>query len=198
MTDCQIQDALLETGRVIASGAGTNSPITIRDMRATDFDRGFLTALGALKPAGLTEKQARRIFRLRKEAGTRTFVAVIDNRIVGTASLMTEQKFIHSGGIVGHIEDVAVHSAYQRHGIGSKLIEHALQVCRDIGAYKVILDCEDDVVPFYEKQGFHHWEQAMRVDLLSRPTRAQIRDAESQQATASINESGDCVYRKAS
>ena len=140
-------------------------PFTIRLMDATDLRRGFLTALGALKPAELTDEQALEIFRRRMRSRVRTYVALIDNRVAGTASLIIEPKFIHNGGIVGHIEDVAVHVAYQHHGIGAAIINHLLQVCRDAGCYKVILDCEDDVAPFYEKLGFHRWEQAMRVDL---------------------------------
>lgn len=147
-----------------------------RDLDIPEFDptssnpltkSGFLTALSALTPTGLTKKQAMRILRLRKLPGMPAFVALVGNRVVGTASLIVEPKFIHNGGIVGHIEDVAVHSDYQGHGIGSALIEHVLQVCRDTQAYKVILDCEDDVVAFYEKRGFHGWEQSMRLNLFN-------------------------------
>jgi len=127
-------------------------------MDATDLRRGFLTALGALKPAELTDDQAIEIFRRRMRARIKTYVALIDNRVAGTASLIIEPKFIHNGGIAGHV-------AYQHHGVGAAIINHLLQVCREEGCYKVILDCEDSVAPFYEKLGFHRWEQAMRVDL---------------------------------
>lgn len=134
-------------------------------MEAADLRRGFLEALSALKPADLTEDDALEVFRQRAITGIRTYVALIDNRVVGTASLLIEPKFIHRGGIVGHIEDVAVHVGDQHHGVGAALVQHLMEICRDEKCYKVILDCEDDVMPFYEKLGFRHWENAMRVDL---------------------------------
>jgi glucosamine-phosphate N-acetyltransferase len=95
----------------------------------------------------------------------RTYVALLDDRVAGTASLFIEPKFIHNGGSVGHIEDVAVHVAYQHHGVGASLVKYLLDVCREMGCYKVILDCEDHVIPFYEHLGFRRWEIAMRADL---------------------------------
>ena len=140
-------------------------------MDATDLNRGFLEALSALKPVELTEQQAIDVYRERLKSRIRTYVAMIDGRIAGTASVFIEPKFIHSGGVVGHIEDVAVHPGFQNHGIGRSLVEHLLEECRRFRCYKVILDCAEGVIPFYEKLGFHKWERAMRIDLLIRRCR---------------------------
>ncbi|MDZ4684161.1 MAG: GNAT family N-acetyltransferase [Planctomycetaceae bacterium] len=139
--------------------------ITIRPMYATDLRRGFLPCLASLKPCELTDEQAIEVFRQRMRQKIRTYVALLDGRIVGTATLLIEPKFIHSGGVVGHIEDVAVHQAYQAHGVGALLVKHVLEECRAAKCYKVILDCAEKVIPFYEKLGFHKWERAMRIDL---------------------------------
>jgi len=139
--------------------------LTIRLMDATDLKRGFLEALNALRPVELTMEQAIDVYRLRLKSRVRTYVALLDGRIAGTASVFIEPKFIHSGGIVGHIEDVAVHPGFQKHGIGRKLVEFLLDECRRLNCYKVILDCAEAVIPFYEKLGFHRWERAMRIDL---------------------------------
>ena len=141
------------------------SQMTIRLMDATDLDRGFLEALGALRPVELTEQQAIDVYRERLKFKIRTYVAIIDDRIAGTAAVIIEPKFIHSAGVVGHIEDVAVHPAFQKHGVGRALVEHMLDVCREFHCYKVILDCAEAVIPFYERLGFHRWERAMRIDL---------------------------------
>lgn len=144
----------------------TNSqPMTIRLMDATDLDRGFLAALSALKPVELTPQQAVEVYRHRLKSRIRTYVAEIDGKIAGTASVFIEPKFIHAGGVVGHIEDVAVNPEFQKHGIGRALVEHLLDECRQLNCYKVILDCAEGVIPFYEKLGFHKWERAMRIDL---------------------------------
>lgn len=158
-------DSPLTTANTRATMTNDALPLTIRLMDATDLRRGFLAALGALKPAELTDEQAIEVFQLRMRWRVRTYVALLDDRVAGTASLLIEPKFIHNGGIVGHIEDVAVHVAYQHHGVGAALVQHLLDVCREYGCYKVILDCEDDVAPFYERLGFHRWEEAMRIDL---------------------------------
>jgi glucosamine-phosphate N-acetyltransferase len=139
--------------------------LTIRLMFATDLQRGFLATLASLKPCDLTEEEAVEVFRKRMRQKIQTYVALMEGRVVGTASLIIEPKFINHGGVVGHIEDVAVHQAYQHHGVGGQLVRHLLDVSRQQGCYKVILDCADDVIPFYEKLGFHRWEQAMRYDI---------------------------------
>ncbi|MDX1967708.1 MAG: GNAT family N-acetyltransferase [Planctomycetaceae bacterium] len=142
-----------------------SAELTIRLMYATDLRRGFLATLASLKPCELTDEEAIAVFRKRMRQKILTYVAMLDDRVVGTASLIIEPKFINSGGVVGHIEDVAVHQAYQQHGVGGRLIRHLLDVSRERGCYKVILDCAEDVIPFYEKLGFRRWEQAMRIDL---------------------------------
>ena len=63
---------------------------------------------------------------------------------------MKEQKFIHKGGLVGHIEDVVVSKGFERKEIGRKIVESLLDVAKDRGCYKTILDCKDDVKEFYE------------------------------------------------
>ena len=139
--------------------------IVIRPMYATDIQRGFLAAIAALKPCELTEEEAVEVFRKRMRQKIMTYVAIKEDRVIGTATLLIEPKFIHSGGVVGHIEDVAVHQAFQHHGLGGRLVKHLLDVCREHKCYKVILDCAEAVIPFYEKLGFHRWERAMRIDL---------------------------------
>lgn len=142
-----------------------SAELTIRLMYATDLQRGFLATMASLKPCELTEEEAISVFRKRMRQKILTYVAMLEDRVVGTASLIIEPKFINSGGVVGHIEDVAVHQAYQQHGVGGRLIRHLLDVSRERGCYKVILDCAEEVIPFYEKLGFRRWEQAMRIDL---------------------------------
>lgn len=140
-------------------------PIVIRLMDATDLDRGFLQALAAIRPIDLTPAQAIDVYRDRLKSRVRTYVAIINNQVAGTASIFIEPKFIHAGGVVGHIEDVAVHPDSQKRGIGKALILHLLDECQKFRCYKVILDCAEATIPFYEKLGFHRWERAMRIDL---------------------------------
>jgi glucosamine-phosphate N-acetyltransferase len=138
--------------------------LTIREMTAPDLSAGFLDALASLSDVGLTPAEAAEVFRNRLRLGIRTFVAFMNDRVVGTASLLLEQKFIHRGGWVGHIEDVAVHRNHQHQGIGTALVQHATEEARKRGCYKVILDCFEHLVPFYERLGYRRHNLGLRID----------------------------------
>ena len=74
------------------------------------------------------------------------------------------KKFIHDGGLVGHIEDVVVRKDYEGKGIGIKLVMSMLERAKEKNCYKTILDCKDDVKQFYERIGFKHESNSMRYD----------------------------------
>ena len=82
-----------------------------------------------------------------------------------TTTLLLEPKLIHGGGLVGHIEDVAVRKAYEGKRVGSAVVGKAIQRARDLGCYKVILNCKEELVPFYTRLGMRRHEVGMRVDL---------------------------------
>ena len=50
-----------------------------------------------------------------------------------------------------HIEDVVVRKEFQGRKIGQKIIKYVLEIAKNKGCYKTILDCSDDVKSFYEK-----------------------------------------------
>ena len=93
------------------------------------------------------------------------FVYVIDDKPVGMITLFIEQKLIHGGKCVGHIEDLVVDKEFENENIAKKLIDHVINISTYNNCYKVILDCESDLVPFYEKAGFHKKAVQMRFDL---------------------------------
>jgi glucosamine-phosphate N-acetyltransferase len=142
-----------------------NVNVFIDDLNALDLDNGFLETLNRLAEVRLSPEKAKQILRNRLKAGLRTYVARLDGRVVGTATLLVEDKFIHSGGRVGHVEDVAVQQGYEKHGIGAALVRHATEEARRLGCYKVILNCYDRLVPFYERLGYHRHDVGMRCDL---------------------------------
>ena len=55
-------------------------------------------------------------------------VAEDNGKIVGSTTLLIEQKFIHKGGYVGHIEDVVVSKEFEGRGIGIKLVTSLLEI----------------------------------------------------------------------
>ena len=62
----------------------SDSPIFIRHMNAVDLRRGFLDTVRALRETNLTLEQAVEVFRRRMRNRVRTFVALVDGRVVGT------------------------------------------------------------------------------------------------------------------
>jgi glucosamine-phosphate N-acetyltransferase len=98
----------------------------------------------------------------------RIFVAVgqeirNDGLIIGTITLLIEPKFIFSGGRVGHVEDVAVRAEYQGQGVGYKLVRYATEQAALTHCVRTILDCSNENISFYEKLGYSHYGNCMKI-----------------------------------
>ncbi len=138
----------------------------IRKLREEDLQNGFLTTLDSLRQTSDIEtKKAEEIFEKINSTPNYTIaVAELEGKVVGATTLLIEQKFIHNGGLVGHIEDVVVDKNYQGQKIGEKIMKFLLEIANNRGCYKTILDCTDDVKPFYEKLGFKQVAKELRFD----------------------------------
>jgi glucosamine-phosphate N-acetyltransferase len=140
----------------------------IRPLRLGDLKKGLIETLQNLAETGnLTDRAAARTFReMRRDPSRVVFVAVLaDGQVVGATTLLLERKFIHEGGLVAHIEDVAVRRGHEGKGVGSALVDAAIARARREGCYKCILDCKEELVPFYSRLGFRRHEVEMRLDL---------------------------------
>lgn len=73
-------------------------------------------------------------------------------KVVGSITVLIEEKLIHNFGKVAHIEDVVVDESMRGFGLGKKLLEIAENECYE--CYKIILDCSNENVKFYEKCGY--------------------------------------------
>jgi len=140
--------------------------ITIRELEEKDLFNGFLESMDSLKLASnLDIEKAKEIFeKISSNSNHFVYVAILDGRVVGSTTMLIEPKFIHNGGNVAHIEDVVVSKDYQGKGIGEMLMRSLLELAKDNNCYKTILDCTDEVKPFYEKIGFKRTSNGMRYD----------------------------------
>lgn len=140
---------------------------TLRDLRKEDSSMllqllGGLTETPLIPPERLTE-----IFDVRVRSGVITKVATLSasNQIIGTASLLIEQKYIHGGRCVGHIEDVVTDSSFRGKGVAGQLLRALHDVAKSKNCYKLILSCSDENRGYYEKNGFHRDGCNMRLDV---------------------------------
>lgn len=144
----------------------------IREIEQADLEKGFFQTLSNLAMVGRIRddlEQAKKILQeIKSYPLYKIFVAVKndDAEIIGSITLLIEQKFIHDGGKSGHIEDVVTRKDYEGIGVGSALVSAALAFAREKNCYKVVLDCSEKNVRFYEKIGFRRNEISMRYDLI--------------------------------
>ena len=142
------------------------SELIIREIIESDLENGFLESLDNLRQtSNLEQNSVKNILKKILENENHIIhVAELNGKIVGSTTLLIEQKFIHQGGFVGHIEDVVVNKEFEGRGIGMKLVLSLLDVAKEKKCYKTILNCEDKLIPFYEKIGFKQKSTEMRFD----------------------------------
>lgn len=136
---------------------------TIRRLEVSDFSRGVLNTLTALTTVGdVSQLQFENIVTkwdaLTLLNGSKIYNPIViindQDEVVATGMLFIEEKLIHNGGTIGHIEDIAVRKDQQGKSLGKILIQKLVHVGKDSGVYKIILDCDPKNVGFYEKCGF--------------------------------------------
>ena len=79
-------------------------------------------------------------------------VGLDGDKIIAFGSLVVENKI--RGYLSGQIEDVVVDSSYRGKGVGEKLIEEINKKAKKIGCYRVSLFCKEELIPFYNKNGY--------------------------------------------
>ena len=78
-----------------------------------------------------------------------------NNNIIGSGTILYEQKLIHNYGMVAHIEDVIVSKKYRGKKYGKKLIDYLVDKAKKKKCYKIILNCDKNVKEFYKKSNFN-------------------------------------------
>jgi glucosamine-phosphate N-acetyltransferase len=146
-----------------------NSQIQIKELEKDDLIDSFFDTLSNLTEIGkdvYNKGFSQKIFEeIRKSSNIKIFVAIKDTDIVGSITAIIEQKFIHNGGKICHIEDVVTRKGFQNLGIGSLLVKKVLQLARQEKCYKVILNCSEYNSSFYEKLGFYKHDIGMRYNI---------------------------------
>jgi GNAT superfamily N-acetyltransferase len=85
------------------------------------------------------------------------YVAKMGNKVVGSFALLIMDNLAHMGAPSAIVEDVVVHSKWRSRGIGSRMIQFAMDKAKQAKCYKLALTCSinrDQAHKFYESLGF--------------------------------------------
>jgi glucosamine-phosphate N-acetyltransferase len=142
----------------------------IRELKEEDLSNGFIETLSNLSEVGKLANDTIRKREILSKIKDKNYRIVIaednqNHQIIGSATLLIEQKFIHNGGKAGHIEDVVTRKGYEGKGIGREILKELIKIAKDNECYKIILDCDEKLVKFYEKLGFKKHSIMMRLNI---------------------------------
>ncbi|XP_011305759.1 probable glucosamine 6-phosphate N-acetyltransferase [Fopius arisanus] len=154
--------------------------LLVRPLRTTDYDKGFIQLLGQLTDVGhIGRDQFLNRFHSMKSAGGHYVIVVEDlevGKVIGSSTLVVEQKFIHNCALKGRLEDVVVNTTYRGKQLGKLLVTTIAQLAKRLQCYKLSLDCRDRLIPFYEILGFKREPgnanaMNMRIEAISEQSR---------------------------
>lgn len=131
-----------------------SSQFIFRRLEKSDYNKDYLQLLSQLTEVGhITPEEFANIL-AKIQSQIWVFEDTTAKKIVASASILLEQKIIHGGGIVAHLEDVVVDDSYRGNQLGQKLIANMIEKARESCAYKIIADCKTELLSFYSKNGF--------------------------------------------
>lgn len=93
-------------------------------------------------------------------------IIIIDkytNKLIGSATILIENKLFHNVSKIGHIDDVVIDNKYKGIGLGKDIVLHMTGLAKSMGCYKVILDCSDNNLGFYIKTGYQRYGNKMVI-----------------------------------
>ncbi|XP_055609187.1 probable glucosamine 6-phosphate N-acetyltransferase [Uranotaenia lowii] len=132
--------------------------LKVRPLQSGDFHRGFLQILSQLTSVGdVTLAQFLNRFAQMRASGDYFVTVIVDSRydkIIGSATLVLEHKFIHGCSVRGRLEDVVVDDTYRGKQLGKLIVVTVSLLAARLGCYKMSLDCKDKLIPFYKSIGY--------------------------------------------
>jgi len=93
------------------------------------------------------------------------YVIEFNNIIVASITILFEQKITRGFKKVAHIEDVVVKKNFRNKGLCRKMIAFCINLSKQNNCYKIILNCNNDLVSVYKKYGFNNKNKEMSIYL---------------------------------
>ncbi len=154
----------------VEKGKDTVDVIT-REATKSDLPQiiGLLSQLSLRGESDTPLKKAESIFKkIRRYPFYKIYVTVLDEQIVGVFELLIMDNLAHLGMPSAIIEDVVVAAEHRRRGIGKVMMNYAMNVCREMGCYKITLSSNlkrEEAHDFYESLGFQKHGFSFYVEL---------------------------------
>ncbi|XP_075223035.1 glucosamine 6-phosphate N-acetyltransferase isoform X2 [Lycorma delicatula] len=135
--------------------------LKVRPLKTSDYETGFLELLSQLTVVGeIEEEKFLERFSTMELCPNSYYITVIEdtiiNKVIGTGTLIVEQKFIHNCAVRGRIEDIVISDEYRGRQLGKLLIATLTLLGEELKCYKVSLECKDSMVPYYTSLGFRN------------------------------------------
>lgn len=128
---------------------------TLGGLSFDDYDNDVLELLSQLTTVGEVSRENFNEFVKLQQSEIYNTIVIRNKKgkVVGISTLLVEVKLIHGFSKVGHIEDVSVESGERGNNLGLYMIRYLCNKALSLGCYKVILDCDEKNIGFYEKCG---------------------------------------------
>ena len=124
----------------------------MRKLISADYNK-FYRMIQDFRPTEFTENQF--IQTLSKiENSSEIWIIEENNEIIATGTIIYEHKFIFNLAVYAHIEDICVKKEYRRKGIGKLIVKKLIERAQEMKCYKITLDCSNNNVEFYKRNGF--------------------------------------------
>ncbi|MGO8748800.1 MAG: N-acetyltransferase family protein [Thermoguttaceae bacterium] len=133
--------------------------IELRECTTADFDQ-VVGLLKQLWPDVVLDIESLRAtyWRAVSSENCRYICATADGRLVAFCSLNVRDS-LWQQGLLGHVDELAVDAGFRRQGIGTRLLDHAAILARNLGCLRIELDSalhREDAHRFYERLGFEN------------------------------------------
>ena len=143
--------------------------ILIRELEENDYNNGFIKVLGNLTKVSEVAQTdfVRTVRTIQSSPNLHLIIVAVEkksNKIVGSGCVFVEKKIIRNLGKIGHIEDIVVDSSMRGKNLGRIIVECLTRVAfEEEKVYKVILDCSEKNVGFYNKLNYKMVQNEMGI-----------------------------------
>ena len=127
--------------------------MNVRQIQINDFEMGLMDLLGQLTEAPNIKFEDFVKQFIKFGYNTRIYVIEYEKRIIGYGSIYIDYKFYRNCKNVGHIEDLIIDEKFRGNGYSKLIVKELIEFGKEKECYKIILNCKDHYVGFYQKMG---------------------------------------------